>query len=42
MPIVIGGRPDAALRRVASHGGGWLGLWVPSKAGTRSLVIDEG
>ena len=28
MPIVIGGRSDAALRRVARHGDGWLGLWV--------------
>jgi alkanesulfonate monooxygenase SsuD/methylene tetrahydromethanopterin reductase-like flavin-dependent oxidoreductase (luciferase family) len=28
VPIVIGGRSDAALRRVARHGDGWLGLWV--------------
>ena len=25
VPIVIGGRSDAALRRVARHGDGWLG-----------------
>ena len=30
VPIVIGGRSDAALRRVARHGDGWLGLWVSS------------
>jgi alkanesulfonate monooxygenase SsuD/methylene tetrahydromethanopterin reductase-like flavin-dependent oxidoreductase (luciferase family) len=28
VPIVIGGRSDAALRRVAAFGDGWLGLWV--------------
>jgi alkanesulfonate monooxygenase SsuD/methylene tetrahydromethanopterin reductase-like flavin-dependent oxidoreductase (luciferase family) len=28
VPIVIGGRSDAALRRVARHGDGWLGLWI--------------
>jgi alkanesulfonate monooxygenase SsuD/methylene tetrahydromethanopterin reductase-like flavin-dependent oxidoreductase (luciferase family) len=28
VPVVIGGRSDAALRRVARYGDGWLGLWV--------------
>jgi alkanesulfonate monooxygenase SsuD/methylene tetrahydromethanopterin reductase-like flavin-dependent oxidoreductase (luciferase family) len=28
VPIVIGGRSGAALRRVARHGDGWLGVWV--------------
>ena len=28
VPIVVGGRSDAALRRVARYGDGWLGLWV--------------
>jgi alkanesulfonate monooxygenase SsuD/methylene tetrahydromethanopterin reductase-like flavin-dependent oxidoreductase (luciferase family) len=28
VPVVIGGRSDAALRRVAWFGDGWLGLWV--------------
>jgi alkanesulfonate monooxygenase SsuD/methylene tetrahydromethanopterin reductase-like flavin-dependent oxidoreductase (luciferase family) len=27
IPIVIGGRSDAALRRAARHGDGWLGVW---------------
>lgn len=32
IPIVVGGRSDAALRRVARHGDGWLGIWVsPSR-----------
>jgi alkanesulfonate monooxygenase SsuD/methylene tetrahydromethanopterin reductase-like flavin-dependent oxidoreductase (luciferase family) len=30
VPIVIGGRSDAALRRAARHGDGWLGLFVSS------------
>jgi alkanesulfonate monooxygenase SsuD/methylene tetrahydromethanopterin reductase-like flavin-dependent oxidoreductase (luciferase family) len=28
VPIVIGGRSDAALLRTARYGDGWLGLWV--------------
>jgi alkanesulfonate monooxygenase SsuD/methylene tetrahydromethanopterin reductase-like flavin-dependent oxidoreductase (luciferase family) len=28
VPVVIGGRSDAALRRVARFGDGWLALWV--------------
>ena len=27
VPIVVGGRSDAALRRAARHGDGWLGVW---------------
>jgi alkanesulfonate monooxygenase SsuD/methylene tetrahydromethanopterin reductase-like flavin-dependent oxidoreductase (luciferase family) len=27
VPIVIGGRSEAALRRAARHGDGWLGVW---------------
>ena len=48
VPIVIGGRSDAALRRVARHGDGWLGLWVsPSRyaAAVESIAkhaADEG
>jgi alkanesulfonate monooxygenase SsuD/methylene tetrahydromethanopterin reductase-like flavin-dependent oxidoreductase (luciferase family) len=28
VPVVVGGRSDAALRRTGRHGDGWLGLWV--------------
>ncbi len=48
VPIVIGGRSDAALRRVARHGDGWLGLWVsPGRYATAVELIakyaaDEG
>jgi alkanesulfonate monooxygenase SsuD/methylene tetrahydromethanopterin reductase-like flavin-dependent oxidoreductase (luciferase family) len=27
VPIVVGGRSDAALRRAGRHGDGWLGVW---------------
>jgi alkanesulfonate monooxygenase SsuD/methylene tetrahydromethanopterin reductase-like flavin-dependent oxidoreductase (luciferase family) len=27
VPIVVGGRSDAAIRRAARHGDGWLGVW---------------
>ena len=27
IPILIGGRADAALERTARHGDGWLGIW---------------
>jgi alkanesulfonate monooxygenase SsuD/methylene tetrahydromethanopterin reductase-like flavin-dependent oxidoreductase (luciferase family) len=30
VPILVGGRSDAALRRTARHGDGWLGLFVSS------------
>lgn len=32
IPIVIGGRSEAALRRTAQYGDGWLGVWVSPKA----------
>ena len=28
IPILIGGRSEAALTRTAKHGDGWLGVWV--------------
>lgn len=31
LPLVVGGRSNAALRRTASVGDGWLGLWVSAK-----------
>ena len=42
VPIVIGGRSDAALRRVARHGDGWLGLWVsPARYAAAVEVIAK-
>lgn len=28
VPVLVGGRSDAALRRAARHGDGWLALWT--------------
>ena len=28
VPILIGGRSEAALKRTAKYGEGWLGVWV--------------
>jgi alkanesulfonate monooxygenase SsuD/methylene tetrahydromethanopterin reductase-like flavin-dependent oxidoreductase (luciferase family) len=28
IPILVGGRSDAALRRAAAHGDGWIGIWT--------------
>ena len=28
VPLVVGGRSDAAVRRAATLGDGWLGIWV--------------
>jgi len=42
VPIVIGGRSDAALRRVARYGDGWLGLWVsPGRYGDAVGLIGK-
>ena len=31
LPILIGGRSDAALRRAGVHGDGWVGIWISSE-----------
>jgi alkanesulfonate monooxygenase SsuD/methylene tetrahydromethanopterin reductase-like flavin-dependent oxidoreductase (luciferase family) len=27
VPIIVGGRSDAAIKRAGRHGDGWLGIW---------------
>ncbi len=39
IPILVGGRSEAAHMRAASMGNGWLGLWV--SAGRFASVIDR-
>jgi len=42
VPVVIGGRSDAALRRVARHADGWLGLWVsPARYASATALIAK-
>jgi alkanesulfonate monooxygenase SsuD/methylene tetrahydromethanopterin reductase-like flavin-dependent oxidoreductase (luciferase family) len=42
VPVVIGGRSDAALRRVARYGDGWLGLWVsPARYANATALIAK-
>ena len=42
IPIVIGGRSDAALRRAARYGDGWLGLWVsPARYAEATDLISQ-
>lgn len=42
VPLVVGGRSDAALRRTALLGDGWLGLWVsPERYAKAVTAIDD-
>jgi alkanesulfonate monooxygenase SsuD/methylene tetrahydromethanopterin reductase-like flavin-dependent oxidoreductase (luciferase family) len=43
VPMVVGGRSPAALRRAARHGDGWLGVWVTPErfAENSQRVADE-
>ncbi len=38
-PLVVGGRSDAALRRAARFGEGWLGVWVSPEGFRRSCDL---
>ncbi|HEX4979472.1 MAG TPA: LLM class flavin-dependent oxidoreductase, partial [Acidimicrobiales bacterium] len=43
VPVVVGGRSDAAVRRAGRFGDGWLGIWVSPQrfAGATRLAEDE-
>jgi alkanesulfonate monooxygenase SsuD/methylene tetrahydromethanopterin reductase-like flavin-dependent oxidoreductase (luciferase family) len=43
IPLIVGGRSDAARSRVARHGDGWLGIWVSPRryAATRDHIARE-
>lgn len=42
VPIVVGGRSDAALARAGRHGDGWLGIWVDAERYARSVAaVDD-
>lgn len=38
VPILIGGRSDAALRRTAEHGDGWVGIWLSAARFARAVA----
>jgi len=39
IPLIVGGRSDAAVRRAARLGDGWLGIWV--SPGRFASVVDQ-
>lgn len=43
VPLVVGGRSDAAVRRAARLGDGWLGIWVSPRryAAVRDQIAEE-
>jgi alkanesulfonate monooxygenase SsuD/methylene tetrahydromethanopterin reductase-like flavin-dependent oxidoreductase (luciferase family) len=42
LPIIVGGRSDAAVRRAARFGDGWLGIWCsPRRFAEVVAMIDE-
>ncbi len=43
IPIVVGGRSDAALRRAGRFGDGWLGIWNSPRrfADAVSIIAEE-
>lgn len=42
MPLVVGGKGDAAVRRAAAYGDGWLGIFCSARrfAQTRAEIVD--
>jgi alkanesulfonate monooxygenase SsuD/methylene tetrahydromethanopterin reductase-like flavin-dependent oxidoreductase (luciferase family) len=42
IPILVGGRSDAALLRAATLGDGWLGIWMsPERFASATAQVDE-
>jgi len=41
IPVYVGGRADAALRRAGRYADGWLGIWCSSERYAESLAIFE-
>ena len=42
VPVVVGGRSEAAIRRGGRHADGWLGIWVTPERFARSVAgFDE-
>ena len=41
VPILVGGRSNAALRRAATYGDGWLGIWVSARRFSEAIATVE-
>jgi alkanesulfonate monooxygenase SsuD/methylene tetrahydromethanopterin reductase-like flavin-dependent oxidoreductase (luciferase family) len=41
IPLVVGGRAEAALRRAGHLGDGWLGIWTSAERCARSIAAVE-
>jgi alkanesulfonate monooxygenase SsuD/methylene tetrahydromethanopterin reductase-like flavin-dependent oxidoreductase (luciferase family) len=43
IPIIVGGRSDAAIKRAGRHGDGWLGIWNSARrfAAALELAAEE-
>jgi alkanesulfonate monooxygenase SsuD/methylene tetrahydromethanopterin reductase-like flavin-dependent oxidoreductase (luciferase family) len=41
IPLVVGGRAEAALRRAGRLGDGWLGIWTSAERCARSIATVE-
>lgn len=41
IPLVVGGRSDAAVRRAGRLGAGWLGIWVSPRRFTEAVHLAE-
>jgi len=42
VPLIVGGRSDAAVRRAALHGDGWIGIWNSAQRFAQVVdAIDE-
>ena len=41
VPLVVGGRSDAALRRAGRLGDGWLGIWTSAKRCAEAITAVE-
>jgi alkanesulfonate monooxygenase SsuD/methylene tetrahydromethanopterin reductase-like flavin-dependent oxidoreductase (luciferase family) len=42
VPLLVGGRSDAAFRRTARYGDGWLGLWVSPRRFAQAVAAIDG